>query len=319
MSTHTTSYDIDLVYLWVDGSDPVWMAKRDACIGKPKEGSGANCKGRFADNDELKYSLRSVERYAPWIHRIYIVTDRQTPRWLDTSNPKIRIVDHTEILPLEARPCFNSGVLEHHLPNIPGLAEHFLFANDDMCLNGPVTPATFYGEDGLPIIRFNFRPFRRLGLWIEKHILGKTSREYRYRMRVQNAARLVKEKYGIYYGGKTHHNIDAYLKSGYRHAYEVFKEQIDATRTNHVRQVNDIQRNLYSYVALAERRAHLTYVTRRTSFRLHIHKAKLYDTFKKYNPTFLCMNDSEQATDADRRRSAAFLAHLFPEKSHFEK
>ncbi len=315
----TQSYDIDLVYLWVDGSDPAWMVKHDACVGKPKEGSGANCKGRFANNDELKYSLRSVERYAPWIHRIYIVTDHQTPRWLNTSNPKIRIVDHTEILPPEARPCFNSGVLEHHLMNIPDLAEHFLYANDDMCLNGPVTPSTFYGEDGLPIIRFNFRPFRRLGLWIEEHILGKKSGEYRYRMRVQNAARLVKEKYGIYYGGKTHHNIDAYLKSDYRHAYEVFKEQIDSTRTNHVRGVNDIQRNLYSYVALAERRAHLTYVTRRTSFRLHINKAKLYDTFKKYNPTFLCMNDSEAATDADRRRSAEFLAHLFPEKSQFEK
>ncbi len=314
-----TSYDIDLVYFWVDGSDPVWMAKHDACVGKTKEDSRANCKARYADNDELKYSLRSIERYAPWIHRIYIVTDNQTPRWLDTSNPKIQIVDHTEVLPPEALPCFNSSVFEHYLPNIPGLAEHFLYANDDTYLNGPVTPATFYGEDGLPIIRFNFRPFRRLGLWFKKHVLGKASSEYSFRVQVHNAAQLVKEKYGIYYNGKTHHNIDAYLKSDYRHAYEVFKEQIDATRTNHVRQVNDIQRNLYSYVALAERRAHLTYVTRRTSFRLHIHKAKLYDKFRKCNPTFFCMNDSEAATDADRRRSAEFLSHLFPEKSQFEK
>ncbi len=315
----TQSYDIDLVYLWVDGSDPVWMAKHDACIGKPKEGSGANCKGRYANNDELKYSLRSIERYAPWIHRIYIVTDRQTPRWLDTSNPKIRIVDHTEILPPEALPCFNSIVLEHHLPNIPDLAEHFLYANDDTCLNGPVTPATFYGEDGLPIIRFNFKPFRRLWMWIEEHILGKTSDKYNHRLLIHKAALLVKEKYGIYYGGRTHHNIDAYLKSDYRHAYEVFREQIDATRTNHVRNANDIQRNLYSYVAIAERRAHLTYVTSRTSFHLLIYIPKLYDKFLKYNPTFFCMNDSEQATDADRRKSAAFLAHLFPEKSQFEK
>lgn len=316
---NTQTYDIDLVYLWVDGSDPAWMAKRDACIGKPKEGSGAHCKGRYADNGELKYSLRSVERYAPWIRRIYIVTDHQTPGWLDTSNPKIRIVDHSEILPPESLPCFNSGVLEHFLPNIPDLAEHFLFANDDMSLNRPVTPATFFGEDGLPIIRFNFRPFRKLGLWIEEHLLGKSSRDYRHRRRVQNAARLVKEKYGIYYAGKTHHNIDSYLRSDYRHAYEVFKEQIDATRMNHGRKADDIQRNLYSYVPLAEGRAHLTYVTRRTSFRLHIQKTKLYDKFRKYNPVFLCMNDSERATDADRRRSAEFLEHLFPEKSSFEK
>lgn len=319
MDTQNPSYDIDLVYLWVDGSDPVWAAKRDATIGKPVDKAGANCSGRYADNDELKYSLRSVELYAPWIRRIHIVTDNQTPRWLDTSNPKIRIVDHREILPAESLPCFNSGVLEHFLPRIPDLAEHFLFANDDMLLNKPARPEDFYAEDGLPIIRFTFRPFRKLGLWIEEHLLGKSSRDYRYRMRVQNAARLVKERYGVYYGGKTHHNIDSYLRSDYMHAYEVFKKEIDATRTNHGRSIDDIQRNLYSYVPLAEGRGHLRYVTRRTSYRLHIHKPKLYGKFHKYNPLFFCMNDSQKACDADRRRSTEFLKRRFPRKSQFEK
>ncbi len=314
---NTQSYDIDLVYLWVDGSDPAWMAKRDACIGKPKESSGAHCKGRYADNDELKYSLRSVERYAPWIHRIYIVTDRQIPRWLDTSNPKIRIVDHTEILPSEALPCFNSRVIEQHLHLIPSLAEHFLYANDDMCLNRPVSPETFFGGDGLPIIRFNRRPFRRLTLFLEEKILRKPIDNYK--QTIHRTALLVEKKYGIFYGGKTHHNIDAYLKSDYRHAREVFKEEIDAMLTNHVRSANDVQRNLYSYVPLAEKRAHLQYVTMKTSLRLHIDNPRLYQKFMRYNPTFFCMNDSQYATDADRRRSAEFLAHLFPEKSQFEK
>ena len=64
--------DIDLVYLWVDGSDPKWQAKRNAFIGETVEGSSTNCKGRYANNDELKYSLRSVEMYAPWIRKIFI-------------------------------------------------------------------------------------------------------------------------------------------------------------------------------------------------------------------------------------------------------
>ena len=67
--------DIDLVYLWVNGSDPVWQAKRNACIGKTEEKSSVNCEGRYANNDELKFSLRSIEAYAPWIHKIYIVTE----------------------------------------------------------------------------------------------------------------------------------------------------------------------------------------------------------------------------------------------------
>ena len=94
--------DIDLVYLWVNGNDPKWQAKRDACIGRPT-GNLVNCKGRYADSGELKYSLRSVEKYAPWIRKIFIVTDDQKPEWLNTSNPKIQVVDHKEIMPTEER------------------------------------------------------------------------------------------------------------------------------------------------------------------------------------------------------------------------
>lgn len=108
--------DIDLVYLWVNGNDPKWQAKRDACIGRPS-GSQAHCKGRYADNGELKYSLRSAEKYAPWIRRIFIVTDNQIPEWLNTDNQKVQIVDHTEIMPAECLPCFNSAVIEMFLSN----------------------------------------------------------------------------------------------------------------------------------------------------------------------------------------------------------
>ena len=139
--------DIDLVYLWVNGNDPVWQAKRNATIGKPVENSGVNCEGRYANNDELKFSLRSIEKYAPWIHRIFIVTDNQAPSWLDTSNPKIQIVDHTEIMPPESLPCFNSSVLEHFLYKIPGLSEHFLYSSEYMLINKPGSPSTFFAKD----------------------------------------------------------------------------------------------------------------------------------------------------------------------------
>lgn len=156
---------IDLVYLWVNGNDLKWIAKRNACIGEPSKAE-ENCKERYVDNDELKFSLRSVEKYAPWIRKIFIVTDSQTPEWLETSHPKIQIVDHTEILPTECLPCFNSVVIEHHLHRIPGLSEHFLYANDDMYINKPVTPETFFAKDLLPKIRLNRRPFRKWTIFI---------------------------------------------------------------------------------------------------------------------------------------------------------
>lgn len=309
--------EVDLVYLWVNGNDPKWQAKRNAVIGNVETKSAVNCKGRYADNDELKYSLRSVELYAPWIRNIYIVTDDQVPEWLDTSHPKIHIVDHKDIMPQQSLPCFNSCLIEHFIYRIPGLSEHFLYSNDDMYFNKPVTPESFFAPDGLPYVRFNRRWFRKIGLWIREHIQKKPLSNYN--ITIQRAARLVEDKYGVYVSGKAHHNIDAYLKSNCEHTAEVFKDEIGATLTNHVRNSNDVQRSIYSYAPLAEKRAHLLYVTQKTSLRLHIQNEKHYAKLEKYNPMLFCMNDSQFAQDADRLRSKQYLEKRFPVKSKFEK
>lgn len=317
MKSSINTIEVDFVYLWVDGSDPEWQAKRNALIGKTEEKSAVNCEGRYANNDELKYSLRSLEMYAPWIRKIFIVTDNQTPEWLDTSNPKIRIVDHKEILPPQSLPCFNSRLIEHFLCEIPELSEHFLYGNDDMFINKPVTPYDFFEKDGLPIIRFNRRPFRKLTLFIKEKIMKKPLSNYV--QAIKNTAELVEKKYGIYYGGKTHHNIDSYLKSNCQRVREIFKKEIEATLSNHVRNSKDVQRNIYSYVPLAEKQAHLHYVSQKTSFRLHIQNESHYNKLDKYNPLLFCMNDSEYAKDSDRKRSASYLEKRFPKKSEFEK
>lgn len=309
--------DIDLVYLWVNGNDPVWQTKRNAVIGKTETDSAVNCDGRYADNDELRYSLRSVEEYDPWIRKIFIVTDNQVPDWLDTSNPKIQIVDHRDIMPAECLPCFNSSVIEHFICRIPGLSERFIYANDDMYFNRPVTPLTFFASDGLPIIRQNRRFFRKAYLTFREKVLGKKLSNYN--RIVHNGALLVEKKYGRYYGGKAHHNIDAYLKSDCFKTEEMFKKDFQLTFSNHVRSENDIQRSIYHYVALAKHRGHLRYVSQKESLRIHIHNRKHYGKLQKYNPTFFCMNDSEYANDSDREYSARFLAERFPEKSAFEK
>lgn len=309
--------DIDLVYLWVDGSDPQWLEKHNACIGKTEEKSTVNCKGRYADNDELKYSLRSVEMYAPWVRKVFIVTDNQTPAWLDTSNPKIRVVDHKEIMPEVCLPCFNATVIEHFLWKIPGLSEHFLFANDDMLINRPVSPSFFFADDGLPIIRLNRSRLRNFYLLFRKKLLGVPLKNYV--QIVRNAAKLVEKRYGVYYSCKTHHNIDAYLKSDYQRVEQMFANDIEPTLANHVRSANDIQRNLFAYVAMAEKRGHPVYVNRKTSFRFHIQNMKHYKMLEEYNPMLFCMNDSEYASDDDRRKVTEYLDTRFPEKSQFEK
>lgn len=306
-----------MVYLWVDGSDPEWQARRSAFTGQKLDNTEANCKGRYADNDELKYNLRAVEKYAPWIRHVFIVTDGQTPVWLDTSCPDVTVVNQNDIIPEVSRPCYNSSLIEHFLYRIPGLSEHFLYANDDMFLNKPVTPDTFFTSDGLPIVRLIHARLRDWYLAFRKHVLGVP---YKYYIRtLYNSAGLVRKRYGVYYSGKPHHNIDAYVRSDNRLVAEEFNREISAVLNNHQRKDNDLQRVIYSYAALARKRGRLQYVTQRTSFRFHIQKKSHYAKLRRYDPLFFCMNDSEYAADSDRKRVTEFLAGRFPDKSRFEK
>ncbi len=309
---------IDIVYMWVDGNDPAWLAKRNAFIGKTNENDEKNCKGRYADNDELKYSLRSLEKYAPWIHKIFIVTDNQKPEWLDTTHPKIQIVDHKEIMPEECLPCFNSTIIGHHIYKIPGLSEHFLQANDDTFINKNVTPADFFTKDGRPIIRLKRKPLRKLRWFLREKIMNKPLKNWS--KTIEYTSQLVYDKYGIYFTGMPHHNISAYSKSNCRHVAEVvMRDEFAANNKNHMRNNNDVQHIVFSYVALAEKRGVLKYVTDKESMLLMIHKDRHYHKFEKQNPTFFCMNDSEYATDEDRMKEKAYLEKRFPDKASFEK
>lgn len=317
MRKFTEPFDIDLVYLWVDGSDPEWIARKNRFLGVEVASNGeATSKGRFTDNGELKYSLRSVEKNVPWIRRIFIVTDGQTPIWLDLQNEKVEIIDVRQILPPEALPCYNSVIVEHFIWKVPGLAEHFLYANDDMFFNRPLSPDFFFTSEGFPVVRLQRYFF---GKWINS--LKKTFSIHTniYRKTIHHSTLLIEKKFGKYLSGIPHHNVDSYLKSDYRNAAEIdFKEEISNTLTNHVRNENDIQRIIYLYYALAVKRGKLRYVGRGESCRIRLHKPDYMYFIKRYGPSLFCLNDSHRATDEDRTRVEPFLKILFPEKSSFE-
>lgn len=105
----------------------------------------ASTANRFRDNEELRFSLRSLDKYAPWVRHIYIVTDNQVPSWLDLSHPRLTVVPHTDIFPNRSHlPTFSSPAIESHLHRIPGLSKQFVYFNDDVMLGAPVWPSDFY-------------------------------------------------------------------------------------------------------------------------------------------------------------------------------
>lgn len=105
---------------------------------------------RFTSRDELRFSLRSLEYYASWVRKIFIVTDRQVPSWLDTDDPKITVVDHRDIFSdPSVLPVFNSHAIESQLHHIPGLADHYLYLNDDCFFLRPTGSELFFTANDL--------------------------------------------------------------------------------------------------------------------------------------------------------------------------
>jgi hypothetical protein len=150
---YAVAFEIDVVYTWVDGADPAWQARRDAAWATARPGEHSELAAnpsRYANRDELRYSLRSLAANAPWVRRIHVVTDRQIPSWLVTDDPRLRVVDHAEIFAgTDGVPSFNSHAIESRLHHVAGLSEHYLYLNDDMFLGRPMAPEDFFFGNGI--------------------------------------------------------------------------------------------------------------------------------------------------------------------------
>ncbi len=307
------SSNIDLVYFWVDGNDPKWIKKKEQFLDEDVKATALA--GRYENNDELKYSLRSVEKYLPWIRKIFIVTDDQLPDFINGDNPKINIVSHSEIIPSELLPTFNAWVLENFIHNIPGLSEKFLYANDDFFVNAYLQPDFFFRDD-LPIIRMksSFGFITELKL---KKFLGRFLNTYD--LGTLSLLKLIKNKYGKRLYLRKHHNMDSYLKSDYQEATEAMYDEIKHTLHNRFRKNNDFHRMLFDCYLLIKEKGHLLYSTKNDSCIISLEEADYQSVLNEYQPKLFCLNDTSKATEEDRKRVQPFLETLFPDKSPFEK
>jgi len=124
----------DAVYLWVNGSDPLVMEQYKSAFGAKYVENG-----RMRDIPTMKYSIRALLTYAPFIRQVIIVTNGQRPDWLNISNPRVRVVSHKEIFEQpENLPTFNSNAIESQLVHIPGIAPCYFALNDDFSFGRPV-------------------------------------------------------------------------------------------------------------------------------------------------------------------------------------
>ena len=136
---------IDLVYTWVDDR----FEGYSGLLHRYARNEHDRNPNRTRDNlDLLRYSLRSVERYMPWVRNVYLFSMRpQVPHWL-SHGAGLRVVHHDEVIDPVLLPTFNSFAIISYLHRLPDLSQRFLYFEDDMLLTAPVARSDFFADDG---------------------------------------------------------------------------------------------------------------------------------------------------------------------------
>jgi Stealth protein CR2, conserved region 2/Stealth protein CR3, conserved region 3/Stealth protein CR1, conserved region 1/Stealth protein CR4, conserved region 4 len=313
------TFPIDAVYTWVDGSDPAWRAKKDRYLqaaGLPRTTDHASS-ARFTSRDELRYSLRSLNMYADWIRNIYLVTDDQVPDWLDTSQDRLRVISHRELFgDAGTLPTFNSHAIESRLHHIEGLAEHYLYLNDDVFFGRPVAPELFFCSNGLS--RF-FLSKAQLPLgapsWSETSVTSAA----------KNNRRIIAEVCGSNITQKFKHTAHPQQRSVLSELEARYPQEFASTASHRFRSHDDISvaSSLHHYYAYARGRAvpgELTYTYNDNAD--PVAPLRLQKLLWTRDSDLICLNDTDlsnvDASDTEHLL-LQFLVNYFPVPSEFER
>ncbi|WP_306361144.1 stealth family protein [Nocardia sp. CC227C] len=316
-NTTDVGFDIDIVFSWVDGSDPEFRARRAGMMAQVVVGEGDEADARIRQIDELRYALRAVHKNAPWIRRIFIATDSAVPDWLaeDPQVTIVRAVDH--FADRSGLPIFNSHAVECQLQHIEGLSEHFLYSNDDMFFARPVRPSMFFTPAG--VSRFIEADTR----------IGPGSNNER-RSGFENAARvnraLLRQRFGHVITRHLEHTPVPLRRSVLHEMEREFAADFARTRTSRFRAATDISvtNSLYHYYALftgravPQERGKVRYV----DTTLYTGLALLDGLARRRNVDFFCLNDGSfpEVPEAERVRAVSeFLETYYPEPAPWEK
>jgi len=142
---------VDAVYTWVDGA---WPGYGELCQRYSNQKRDLNPE-RYRDGYQLlRYSLRSLEAYLPWINKVYLLTCRpQVPAWLNLEHPKLKLIHHDDVFEnVEQLPSFSCNAIESHLHRLPALSKHFIYINDDFLFGRPCEVSDFFPEGKIKLM-----------------------------------------------------------------------------------------------------------------------------------------------------------------------
>ncbi len=329
-----TTATIDFVILWVDGNDPAWQQEFRAARHTAHEDASTI---RFRDWRNLHYWFRAVERFAPWVRRIHFITWGHLPAWLDTSNPKLHIVNHRDYIPGEYLPTFNSNTIELNIHRIEGLADRFVLFNDDTFLCRPCAEDDFFRR-GLPrdMARLSLvQPssvghivYNNLELLNAAHRKNEVMRRHfgKWFSPRYGAANLLKSltllPWSWFPGILDPHIPQPYLRSQFERAWEIWGPQLDASCRNTFRDLTDLSHWLVRYDGLC--RGEFVPRSLADSHTMTLGDRQIdavaHDIVRQ-RYRMICLHDNAAIADFDgvSRRLCEAFERILPEKSSYER
>ena len=307
---------IDIVYTWVNYKDIKFQKK----IKQYQKSTSEFDVARFLSHDELKFSLRSLEQFAPWVNAIYIVTQEQVPDWLDIKNKKLKIIFHEQIIEKQFLPTFNSHVIESCLHRIKGLSEKYIYMNDDVLFARPIKPSYFFKSNGL------------VNLFVTNSKVPNgplDSSDTPTEIASKNSLKLLYQKTGYICNSFFAHTFHPQLKSTNVEIEKIFKNEINTMKKNKFRNLTDL--NIPTFLS-----HHFNYIkakgvfekTTCMYFNIRSPEApKYYQTLLARKGTLqapysMCVNDKtslEKPLPNYHGLLDTFLKIYFNKKSSFEK
>lgn len=327
---------IDFVIAWVDGNDPAWQEEKEKYTVGGQKGDKRDV--RFRDWDNLQYWFRTVEIFAPWVNKIHFVTWGHVPEWLNTEHPKLNIVKHTDYIPEKYLPTFNSHTIELNLHRIEGLAEQFVYFNDDMFLTAPVTPkdffrkglpcdtfamnAIYFGKDSVGCINGNNVAIINEHFSKKRMLLANWYKWYNPVNRMRNLFRTTLLLPWPWFPGFLYsHTVTNLLKSTMETVWEKEYEELDKTCLDRFRQKTNVNQWLFKFWQLAS--GSFVPVTPKDKRCYHVKETvdAVCRSITNESYKIICINDTGKTVDFETlaKEVRDCFEQKFKEKSSFEK
>ena len=328
---------IDFVVMWVDGGDPIWQAKK-AEYSKSVDTSknSMNSVKAYRDWGTFKYWFRGVEKFAPWVNKVYLVTDQQKPSWLNIASEKLVLVDHSDILRKDYLPVFSANPIESNIHRIPGLSEHFVFFNDDVYLTAPVEPTDFFSEDGLPKYNTALSPIipERYGTghfqvndmeivtsYFSRDEILKNGKFLSFKQGLKNIVKtLLYRNSKFICGFWENHLTHPLLKSTMELVWEKETAILEKTSASRFRNPSDTNIWLFKYWQIASGKYEVADPKLGDLFSLDHAGPDFWKLLNSGKYKIMCINDGFNVQDEEKVMVDFIKAmnQLFPEKSSFE-